>query len=293
MSTAKGWIVRRSKCAIELLTEAQRPLVIFPEGIITRGNESLAAFNEGPAFIARSAAKQRAKAEPGARTVLLPVALKYHFLGRLDESALPVVDRIESRLTWTPRPELPLIQRLQRIGNALLGLQELELVGAARQGDIEERLVRLTNDILTPLEEKWKIKKPECDVPGRVRALRTAILPDLVEGSLTDAERDERWEQLARLYRAQQLSLYPAGYLKGSPSVERVLETVERLEEDLTDVATVHRPLTVTVHVGEPVEVTPADRDLAGMMNEVRGRIETMLGKPVETATATPTQGVR
>ena len=34
-----------------------------------------------------------------------------------------------------------------------------------------------------------------------------------------------------------------------------MLETVERLEEDLTDVATVHRPLAVTIHVGEPIEV--------------------------------------
>ena len=41
----------------------------------------------------------------------------------------------------------------------------------------------------------------------------------------------------------------PAGYLEGSPSTERVLETVERLEEDLTDVATVHRPLAVTIAV--------------------------------------------
>ena len=97
-------------------------------------------------------------------------------------------------------------------------------------------------------------------MPWRVRALRAAILPDLVEGGITDAERDRRWRQLARLYLAQQLSLYPAGYLEGSPSIERVLETVERLEEDLTDVATVHRPLAVTVHVGEPIEVGRATR---------------------------------
>ena len=83
---------------------------------------------------------------------------------------------------------------------------------------------------------------------------------------------------------AEQLSLYPAGYLSGSPSVERVLETVERLEEDLTDVATVHRPITATVNVGEPIEVTPTDRDLGALMNEVRGRILKMLGNPAESA---------
>ena len=56
------------KAAIELLAEARRPLVVFPEGIVTRANDRLAALNEGAGFIARSAAKQRAKAEPAART---------------------------------------------------------------------------------------------------------------------------------------------------------------------------------------------------------------------------------
>lgn len=273
------------KAAIELLAEAKRPLVIFAEGIVTRSNDRLAAFNEGPAFIARSAAKQRAKTEPGARTVLVPVALRYRFLGRLEESAAPVIDRIETRLTWEPRRELPLIDRLQRVGNALLGLKELELVGEVRPGGLNERLTRLVDDILVPLEAEWKIKKRERDVPGRVRSLRAAILPDLVEGSITDAERERRWRQLARLYLAQQLSLYPAGYLAGSPTVERMLETVERLEEDLTDVATVHRPLAVTVHVGEPIEVGTSDQASAALMEEVRTRIETMLGIETETPT--------
>jgi hypothetical protein len=250
------------KAAIEYLVEARRPLVIFAEGIITRSNDRLAAFNEGPAFIARSAAKQRAKSEPAARTLLVPV---------------------ETRLTWEPRRDLPLIDRLQRVGNALLGLKELELVGEVRSGGLNDRLVRLIDGILVPLETEWKVKRRESDVPARVRGLRAAILPDMVEGGITDVERERRWRQLARLYLAQQLSLYPSGYLAGNPSVERVLETVERLEEDLTDVATVHRPLAATVQVGEPVEVAPGgDQAPAALMKEVRTRIETMLGIEAE-----------
>ena len=273
------------KAAIELLVEAKRPLVIFAEGIITRANDRLAAFQEGPAFIARSAAKQRAKTEPAARTVLVPVAIRYRFLGQLEESVNPVIDRIEARLTWEPRRGLPLIDRLQRVGNAVLGLKELELVGEVRSGGLNDRLARLIDDILMPLETEWKVKRRESDVPGRVRSLRAAILPDMVEGGITDAERERRWKQLARLYLAQQLSLYPAGYLEGHPSVERMLETVERLEEDLTDVATVHRPLAVTVQVGEPIDVTGTDQAPAALMKEVRSRIETLLGIETDTPT--------
>jgi hypothetical protein len=212
-------------------------------------------------------------------------APRYRFLGRLDESAHPVIDRIETRLTWEPRRQLPLIERLQRVGNAILGLKELELVGEVRPGGLNDRLARLIDDILAPLEAEWKIKRRESDVPGRVRGLRAAILPDMVEGGITDPERERRWRQLARLYLAQQLSLYPAGYLEGSPSVERVLETVERLEEDLTDVATVHRPLAVTVQVGEPIDVAAGDQAPAALMKEVRMQIETLLGIENETRT--------
>lgn len=289
----KAWLLRRIgafsvyregldrtalRTAIELLAEAHRPLVIFPEGIITRTNDRLGALYDGPAFIAHSAAKRRAKNEPGARTLLFPVALRYRFLGRLDESATPVLERIEARLTWKPRPDLPLIDRLRSAGNAILGLKELELVGEFRQGTIAERLARLVDDILEPLEVEWKVKKEEEDVPARVRALRTAILPELVEGGLSDAECDRRWDQLARLYLAQQLSLFPEGYLEGNPSTERVLETVERLEEDLTDVATVHRPLAVTVSVGAPLAVAADGPGPAALTNDLRDRIETLLG---------------
>jgi 1-acyl-sn-glycerol-3-phosphate acyltransferase len=266
------------KTAIDLLVEARRPLVIFPEGIITRTNDRLAALIEGTGFIARSAAKGRAKTGPGARTLLVPVALRYRFLGDLEASAGPVLDRIETRLTWKPRPDLPLIGRLRRAGNAILGLKELELVGELRQASIVERLARLIDDILRPLEVEWKVKPRNGDVPSRVRALRTAILPELVEGGLSDAERDRRWDQLAGLYLAQKLSLYPAGYLEGNPSTERLLETVERLEEDLTDRATVHRPIAVTVHVGQPIEVIAGGPAPVELMIELRDRLESLLG---------------
>jgi 1-acyl-sn-glycerol-3-phosphate acyltransferase len=266
------------KTAIELLGEARRPLVIFPEGIVTRANDRLGALNEGPAFIARSAAKQRAKTDPSARTLMIPVALRYRFLGQLEQSVAPVLDRIETRLTWNPRPDLTLIERLRAAGNALLGLKELELVGEFREGGIEDRLERLIDDILGPLETEWKIKKQERDVPTRVRALRAAILPEMVEGGISEPERDRRWGELARLYLAQQLSLYPAGYLAGTPSVERVLETVERLEEDLTDRATVHRPLAVSIRVGDPLPIRGGE-DASEVMRDVRDRMDALLNQ--------------
>jgi hypothetical protein len=74
-----------------------------------------------------------------------------------------------------------------------------------------------------------------------------------------------------------------------------VLETVERLEEDLTDVATVHWPLAVMVSVGEPLAVTPGGPRPAALTNDVRDQIEAVLASrsasDLAPDPAEPTQG--
>ena len=59
-----------------------------------------------------------------------------------------------------------------------------------------------------------------------------------------------------------------------------MLETVERFEEDLTDVCRVYSPLTAVVQVGEPIPVSPSRE---GKLREdtimplIEARIRTML----------------
>jgi len=115
---------------------------------------------------------------------------------------------------------------------------------------------------------------------GRVKALRSALLPDLVAGALSETEKDNRWELLARLYLAQQLAFYPSGYFNPVPTSERILETVERFEEDLTDKVRQVSPLLAVVDVGEAIEVSPERTRGAGgdpLMNAVQESIESML----------------
>ena len=128
--------------------------------------------------------------------------------------------------------------------------------------------------------QEWLKSKREADIPGRVKALRAAILPDMVAEKVDDAERNRRWKQLADIYLAQQLALYPPDYFGAEPTPEKLLETVERFEEDLTDVARIHRPLHAAIEVGEAIEVPPGrDRGTGAtpMMTEVREQLEKML----------------
>ena len=44
--------------AIDILVSKKRPLIIFPEGVMTRHNDLVSELMEGPSFIARQAASK-------------------------------------------------------------------------------------------------------------------------------------------------------------------------------------------------------------------------------------------
>ena len=158
----------------------------------------------------------------------------------------PALDNIEQRLSWRPQRSMPLIDRIVKVGQSLLALKEIEYLGQPQSGTTAERLERLINHLLAPLEKEWlgdAARDPT--VVGRVKKLRAAVLPDMIQGEMTSDERERRWLQLADMYLAQQLSCYPPDYLIADPTPERMLETVERFEEDLTDQSRIYRPMTV------------------------------------------------
>jgi 1-acyl-sn-glycerol-3-phosphate acyltransferase len=270
------------KCATRILAEARFPLVIFPEGFITRNNDRLMHLMDGVAFLARAAAKQRAAAPLAGKVVLHPVFLRYFFEGDLEAAIAPVLQEIEARLSWQPQRHLALRERIIKAGHALLALKEMEYLGATQSGAARERLPRLVDHLLEPLEREWTGGRREPEPMTRIKRLRAAILPEMVHGELTEQERARRWRRLADLYLAQQLQCYSGDYLADAPTPERLLETVERYEEDLTDSARPHPPIHAVISVGQAIEATPTrDRTAESdpISNELRQQLETMLGE--------------
>jgi 1-acyl-sn-glycerol-3-phosphate acyltransferase len=267
--------------AIELLAEARRPLVIFPEGATSRTADCLQALLDGVAFIARAAAKKRSKQSPPGKVVVHPIAVKYLFGGDIHRVGDDVLSDIEHRLTWQPQRQLPLLDRLLKVGSALLSLKEIEHLGQPQTGAIAERLTRLMNRLLGPLEQEWLGQEQSGPVVPRVRNLRSKILPEMVAGRCAPAERTRRWQHLADIYLAQQLASYPPGYLV-HPSVDRVLEIIEKFEEDVTDKARLHGQLKVILEVGEALEVSPErDRTAAvdPLLTQIRLSLQTMIDR--------------
>ena len=266
------------QCAIEILEQAQRPLVIFPEGAVSRTNDLLNPLMEGISTIARGAARKRAAGD-GGKVIIFPLAIRYHFEGDLTETLEPVLEEIEQRLSWAPQRNMDLLTRIRKIGGALLSLKEIEHLGGTQSGDLWERTDKLIDHLLHPLEKEWLDGHQDGSVVKRSKNLRAVILKGMVSGDIDDDERDRRWQQFAALYLAQQLSLYPRGYLSSDAPAERFLETVERFEEDLTDFARPHPPQHVTLHVCDGIEVpTEKARGDDPLMGQVEASLREALG---------------
>ena len=265
--------------AIDVLVKAERPLLIFPAGSTSRTNDRLMAFMEGPAFIARTAAKRRAK--QGGKVMAHPICIKYFYQGDIEKVANDVLTKIEKQLSWTPNPSVPLIDRIVKVGDAILTLKELEYdVRSAPGTTLRDRQTNMVNHLLGPLEEEWLGAVADGGIQARVKNLRMKIFPELSRNEVDRVERARRWKHLERTYLAQQIDCYPEQYVTEFKSVDRILETIEKFEEDLFDKCRIHGNLKVVLDVGEAIEVsTKRDRsaEFDPLMAEIRERIDEML----------------
>ncbi len=276
--------------AVDVLAGAKRPLIIFPEGTVFRTNDRLQALLDGVAFLARTAAKRRLK-QDGGKVVIHPVAIKYLFRGDVKQAIEPVLQQLEKRLTldYIGSPP-PLLERLNKLLQAQVALQEVKYLGCPQCGSLGERQRRLIQHLLVPLEQQWFGRQVDESIMPRVKQLRTVIVPRLLKADVTAAEKEALWSQLADIYMAQQIASHPADYLD-QPTDTRLLETIESIQEDLTDRTHKQRPLHAILEIGPAIEVEPqrATREGADpLMADLSNSLQNMLTQLASEARAWP-----
>ena len=89
---------------------------------------------------------------------------------------------------------------------------------------------------------------------------RSAILPRLLDENLDAAERERLRGQLDDAAFAQSLNFYPEDYLTADAPPEHLLETVERIEEELRGTIRVYGRFKVIFDIGEAIPVS-AERE--------------------------------
>ena len=249
----EGGDVAAIKMAIKILDEAKHPLVILPEGEIYHHMETLDELNEG---VASMALRSGSKLNDGKNGYVVPadIRLRYGSISELDMS-----DRIsvlEKRSTWKLRTGKGPVDRMLDLGSALLAIKEEEYLGGAQKGPLDKRLSDLRQALVTQVEKAHDAWNEGLTIPKRIKAIRA-----LIRRELTDTEkppREERsdllYDELDRIFLAHQLYSYPGMCLSSNPSIDRIAETIYKLEEDITGKGKYPGKRRAEVRFGEPVD---------------------------------------
>jgi hypothetical protein len=251
-------------------------LVIFPEGEVLHLNDQTAPFRLGAATAALRGARRSRRP-----VACIPCALKYQYVDDPTPRLAEVMSRLERRTGLKPAPDMSLVRRIERLVERVLRFKEWEYLGRHEHVSMHERTETLEAEILARLERRYGVSTPRATVPERVKELRRrAILrceqrPGPATAPATVARRD-----LDDLFFVMQLFSYPADYLAGRPSIERLAETVDKLEEDILEepTANLRGRRRVTVTFGEPILAEPTGGPSAlEITSGLRRRVQALL----------------
>lgn len=270
------------KTSISLLERGTDPLVIFPEGEIYHHHRRLDPLNEGVASILLKAATRLTESK---RAFLVPVGLRFFHDPSVEATFRDRLSRLEDRIGWTPKPAMPLDERVIRLATGVLALKETEYLGRAGTGVIQERLSQLCENMLAIVEARYPRDAKAATPPERVRALRYRIRRRLLDAEKppSPAEREILLDDLDRVFTALQAHSYIGDYLSGDPTLDRRAEMIMKLEEDLLGFPIYPAARTARVTAGEPIPVSDlidsGEVPAKGGALQLTGMLEKRLGE--------------
>lgn len=247
----EGADLKAFRRCVEVLARGRNPLVIYPEGDIYHLNDRVTPFREGAAVVAQAAARRA-----GRPVACVPCAIKFRYAGDPTPELCRFMDRLERHAGIDAQTRLPLRERICRFAEGQLARKETEYLGTPGSGSLTERVAVLTEAILDRVERRVGVST-RGPTPERVKDLRRAAIQRLeADGNVHQPEPDR---DLDDLFFVLQLYSYPPDYLDDSPSVERLAETLDKLEEDVFGAVlpSVRGRRRVVIRFGEPIPARP------------------------------------
>jgi hypothetical protein len=252
------------KESARILSEAERPLVLFPEGTWFRRNDEVMPLQDGLSLIARQAAKH------STRPLLLhPIGITYWALTDPTIAVESRLTALERRLGWARQPH-DVVTRIERLASAMLAVREIEFFGKPREATIDERLSALVTSQVERLERQHLGRTHDGWALERIRRVRQHLTRKLIESPSSAIRAD-----LDVLLLAENLNAHSFAYLTDHPTHERLIETVQRIEETLFDTEPLPVvPLGVCVRVGPAIDLRSGDLTLPGLRQAIQAEVD-------------------
>jgi hypothetical protein len=179
-----GVNVEARKFARSVLIDGAYDIAMFPEGEIYLLNDVVMPLKPGAARLALEAASELERQGRPRPVFIVPVAIKYRFLGDIGPALEATTARLES-----------------------------QVLGGPRTGPLYPRIVALGTELLSRAEDKYGVRPdPGLDLYDRVRHLRRTLLEELERKRLGKVQDGFDFDRARKLMiRIQGLLLGKAG----------------------------------------------------------------------------------
>lgn len=277
-SVVRGAPDRESfKTTRRILSQGTKKLVLFPEGELSRQNDTVMPLESGAAQMAFWAMQDMEKAgsvigpdaEKGEKTVYIqPIAMKYTYPRDVSSSLRETLKTLENKLGIKSPEDATFYSRMRTLAEKMLGTIEKEYgIRPADGASMNERLKYLRRHILVNLARILEVELPkdardlEC-----VRVLRNK-LDDFIfedEKKMTEYERVVH-EEKQRVYKSYYRDLNRVvtficiydGYVTEHMTQERYSDVIERMEIEIFDGdPSIKGPREILIDVGEAIDLS-------------------------------------
>jgi 1-acyl-sn-glycerol-3-phosphate acyltransferase len=311
-----GWFIQRLGCysirrgmgdrnsisqSLALLKEPQCRLVIFPEGGCSYQNDTIMPFRPGAIQLPMSALAQLAKKARSPEQVpdfyVVPLSLKYRYQQPMHRVIESTLSRLESQLSLAAAPHADDYQRLRQVAHEVIVRMETEAsLPQADDLDWNQRIDRLKKVYIQDCEAALNIE-PAPNLPLRERVYKVQALLEQVSlepmpleqipPEQISLEQTSLQQMLPALYwntiRLLNFDAIYDGYVAESPTAERFLDTLTRLEREVFHIehAQPKAPRKACFHIGEPINLKDylADyqRDRSGTIDRLSEQIRQIM----------------
>lgn len=297
-SIVRGAVDRQSFATTrELLAAGKRWLVIFPEGHSIGQNSTLAPFQEGVVQLAFKAYEDARAAGAGAHLYCVPIAIKYLYLTDMHDEIDRSLDRLAEALSISKTAtSASRYSRLRQIAEAVLVANEkAHQVKPDSSCEMNDRIQNLKVLVASKIERQLGIVPAgRQTLLDRIRSMFNAV-DRIVHDEPPASEYEQRLAlergQMARalyddLWRLVQFVAIYDGYVRESMTVERFMDVLGLLEQEIFKKRRVWGPRKTRIKVGQPIDLkdhaSAYDQNKRETVQAINNRLESAVRESLE-----------
>ncbi len=243
-SLRRGWPDRPSlRMSQTILAARDAKLVLFPEGETHMSSDQILPLYQGAIQIGFWALERMESLGKEPHLPLVPIIIRYHYVGDAGPALLRGLGRLEERL-GLPSAEISVKERLRRAGVAvLIGVEREYGIAAQADAPIDDRIRTVYEHVAGRVAHLLHVTVPaRPSVPLTMRALFNAVFDYLDALSAGQSVYERRLHArrvlaartcLADLWRMQNFMAISEKYLLPPLTAERTGEILYRLEKEV------------------------------------------------------------